>query len=268
MEKKFYGFIKKDDVMVLDNKYLVALEELKAKRVSLKGYCNVLQNLVSVGSEDNVAFPELSESELSVATFENEQDIDMMPKGQKFNLVTTKGKYHGAIIRIPMKLFELYGEKYLISLLQRIARSQVNERNKTIATLLSGIVATPGIGLSDVNNALNNTLSIDHVADAALITNRSGYHYLIESGAIKEGDTTYLGKEIILLDNQVLADAEGNYSFYVGTLTNKYVFIEQEDTRVEAYENLRNAHLVVRFGEMYDVIDSGENSIIRIDITK
>jgi HK97 family phage major capsid protein len=270
------GLLVPEDVQTAINQYKRSLPQLETLievvPVSTASGSRVFEKLATMTPFANIT--------------DDTADIDEMDH-PKFEALTYAVKKYAGWLPVPNDLLKDSDQNIIAYLRNWIARKSIVTRNTLILDILTAGTAVSFADYKDIKKAINKTLDPMIAANAVIVTNQDGFHYLdtLEDGTgkpILQVDITqpsrklFAGKPIEVVSNSVLATtgtATKKAPIFVGDLKEGIVMFERQgyqiDTTREGGTAFRKDRTEIRVIEREDIKakDTGAFVYGEIDVT-
>lgn len=252
------------------------IEKFRRKRIALKDYVRVipvttLSGKMPVETEQNGELTEFEE-----LTAINESEITFAQ--QKWAVSD-----YGDIIPISNTLLEDTEIELVEYVGDQFSKKAVNTENKKILAKLKAITAgksEKGDSYRAIKTALNKKLDTSIAQTAKIFTNQSGYNYLdlledkngkplLQPMLAEPSKYALNGKEVVVLDDLLLASNGNALPFYVGDLEEAIRFYDRKglEMAISGHAGFTKYATLLRVVERFDVQEFDKGAVVLVEIT-
>lgn len=217
---------------LLPEEAVETIKELKRKYVNLKDYCNVHPTTTRTGN-----LPTVNEPTDELTNFDELNELSK--KEIKFSNVGYKIKNYGDILPIANTFLSDVNANIVEVVGKVFAKKAVLTENNKILALAQALTPVEISDYKGIISQLNKGLDPDIAAEAIIITNQSGYDYLdqltdansrplLVPSLADPSKKIFKGKEVVYFADEKLANVDGAYPFFVGSLYEFVTFFDRE----------------------------------------
>lgn len=209
------------------------IETFMDEQVRLKNDCDVYPTKYRSGS-----IPTRAHSNHKLTNYDELNNIQ--ESDRDFGQITYDCKNYGEIIPVANELLDDVDVDLIGIIAEEFAMDAVDTENDKIIDVMDTATTEAITDYTGIKTAINTKLPVNVAKRAKIYTNQSGWDYLdqlkdkndrplLSEHAAEPGVYRYRGKEVVVIDNETLADDETTgIPFYVGSLKDFIKFVDRQ----------------------------------------